>query len=202
MSEPARGAVAEHGGEMIDAIDDLITKVMKREGGYVDNPDDRGGPTKYGITRDTLAASRGHSVSSDDVANLGEGEARTIYRRNYFVGLDDVTSPKVLELLFDYSVHSGPARAVSALQEVIGTKPDGNFGPNSKAALAKIDQATLYWPLVCERLDNFLRIIGKDWYHGDKTQGQFAEGWANRIVPFWKGVGDEQDARHPNTAKP
>jgi len=34
---------------------------------------------------------------------------------------------------------------------------------------------------VCERLDNYLRIIGRD-----PSQAVFAAGWANRIVPFWK----------------
>lgn len=166
---------------MSDAIDDFITRVIEREGGYVNHPSDRGGPTNWGITQGTLAACRGQAVSASDVRALGQDEARTIYRNNYFRGLEDVTHPKLLEFLFDYSVNSGPGRAVMALQKVLGVTADGAFGPRSKAALAAVvDQESLYFPLVCERLDNYLRIIAKD-----RDQAEFAAGWANRIVPFW-----------------
>lgn len=158
---------------MPDAIDDLITKVIAREGGYVNHPDDRGGPTAFGITQETLAAWRGRAVSPFQVSVLTEAEAREIYRANYFRGLEGVTDPKVLEFLFDYSVNSGPGRAVKALMVVLGGKK-----------LADVNQATLYWPLICERLDNYLRIIGND-----TSQVVFAIGWANRITEFWRPAG-------------
>jgi lysozyme family protein len=166
---------------MSDAIDNLITHVIEREGGYVNHASDRGGPTNWGITQGTLAASRGRPVSIADVQALTQDEARKIYRANYFAGLDDVTDPRVLEFLFDYAVNSGTRRAVKALQTVIGVPADGAFGPQSKAALAKVNQASLYGPLIAERLDNYLRIIAND-----PSQVVFAAGWANRIKPFWE----------------
>ena len=158
---------------MNNAIEDLITRVIEREGGYVNHPEDRGGPTCWGITMDTLAAWRGHAVSPFQVSVLMQAEAQEIYRANYFRGLEGVTDPKVLEFLFDYSVNSGPGRAVKALLVVLGGKP-----------LADVDQATLFWPLVCERLDNYLRIIGND-----PSQAVFAIGWANRITEWWRPAG-------------
>jgi lysozyme family protein len=166
---------------MSDAIDDLITDVLKREGGFVNNSADRGGATKYGITQGTLAAWRKAPVSVAQVQALTEEEARKIYRANYFAGIDGVTDSKVLGFLFDYSVNSGPRRAVKALQTVLGVTPDGDFGPASKAALARVKQADLYGPLICERLDFYLRIIAND-----PSQVVFAAGWANRIKPFWE----------------
>jgi len=167
---------------MSDTIEALISKVIEREGGYVNHPQDRGGPTNWGITQATLADWRGQPVTEFQVKALSQDEARHIYRDRYFRGLDGVTDPKVLELLFDYAVNSGTGRAVKALQSVIGATPDGAWGPKSAAALKAVpDQSKLYWPLVCERLDNYLRIIGRD-----PSQAVFAAGWANRIVPFWK----------------
>lgn len=157
----------------MSAIDDLITRVIEREGGYVNHPDDRGGPTKYGITQGALAAWRGKSVTDWQVSTLSEAEARTIYRNVYFRGLEEVRDPKVLEFLFDYSVNSGPGRALKALLVVLGAQK-----------LSTVDQATLFWPLVCERLDNFLRIIA-----ADPSQVVFAEGWANRITEWWRPAG-------------
>lgn len=166
---------------MASAIDTFIAKVIKREGGYVNNPADRGGPTKYGITYATLAEWRGVNTTVEDVQNLTEEEAANIYRDNYFKGLEDVTDPKVLEFLFDFAVNSGPGNAVKALQTVIHTAPDGSFGPNSKAALKKYGaQANLYWPLVCYRFDFFMRILADD-----PSQRGFAHGWANRMKEFW-----------------
>ena len=170
---------------MNQTIEALITDVIAREGGYVNHQADRGGPTNWGITQKTLAGWRKRAVSISEVQALTQNEAREIYRANYFRGLEGITDRKVLDLLFDYSVNSGPGRAVRALQTVIGAHADGAFGPNSAAKLAKVkDQSTLYWPLVCERLDNFLRIIGND-----PSQHVFAHGWANRMVPFWKDRG-------------
>lgn len=167
----------------MSAIDDLISRVIQREGGYVNHPADRGGPTKYGITQATLSDWRGVPVTPFQVEVLAEFEAREIYRTRYFAGLEGVTDPNVLEFLFDYAVNSGSSRAVRALQTVIGTTPDGAFGPKSKAALAAVrDQSKLYWPLVCERFDNFLRIAGRD-----PSQSVFLAGWANRMLEFWKG---------------
>lgn len=50
--------------------------------------------------------------------------------------------------------------------------------------LGTVDQSTLFWPLICERLDNFLRIIGSD-----HSQAVFATGWANRITEWWRPAG-------------
>jgi lysozyme family protein len=158
---------------MTDAIDNLITKVIAREGGFVNDSRDLGGATNFGITQATLEAWRGKPVTEFQVRVLTEAEARQIYRANYFRGLEGVTDPKVLEFLLDYSVNSGPGRSVKALMTVLGGKP-----------LADVDQAALYWPLVCERLDNFLRIIGND-----PSQVVFAIGWANRITEFWRPAG-------------
>ena len=155
------------------AIDDLITRVIEREGGYVNHPNDRGGSTKYGITQGALASWRGKPVTDWQVSTLSEAEARSIYRNVYFRGLEEVRDPKVLEFLFDYSVNSGPGRALKALMVVLGAQK-----------LGTVDQATLFWPLVCERLDNFLRIIAND-----PSQVVFAEGWANRITEWWRPVG-------------
>lgn len=158
---------------MNEAMEDLITRVIQREGGYVNHSDDRGGPTKYGITQATLSDWRRTPVTPWQVSLMTEDEARVIYRNVYFRGLDAVKDPKVLEFLFDYSVNSGPGRALKALMVVLGAQK-----------LGTVDQATLFWPLICERLDNFLRIIGND-----PSQAVFAAGWANRIAEWWRPPG-------------
>ena len=65
--------------------EDIIDGIIKREGGYVNNPADRGGPTKFGITLKTLKAWRGSPVTAWGVEGLGEDEAREIYESEYLV---------------------------------------------------------------------------------------------------------------------
>ena len=52
---------------MSDDVDDLISDIIRREGGYVNHPDDRGGPTNYGITQATLSEWRRQPVTEFQV---------------------------------------------------------------------------------------------------------------------------------------
>lgn len=166
----------------MSAIDDLITRVIEREGGYVDHPNDAGGPTKYGITQGTLTASRGRATSALDVQTLSLDEARAIYRKNYFdaPGFGSIEYPPLLEFLFDYGVNSGPMTATRSLQAALGVTPDGIFGPLSKAALGRVTNLpALFYRVKAERYELLLRYIGRD-----PSQAVFAAGWANRLDQF------------------
>jgi len=166
---------------MSDAIENLITDVIRREGGFVNDPTDLGGATNFGITRATLASYRMKPVTVEEVRDMKEDEARAIYRANYFRGIETITDPKTLAFLFDYSVNAGPGKAVKAVQSAIGTSVDGAWGPNSQKALDKFgDQSKLYWPCVCYRFDDYMRIMGNN-----PSQTKFAHGWANRMKEFW-----------------
>jgi lysozyme family protein len=167
---------------MTDSIDALIDRVIQREGGYVNNPNDAGGPTKYGITLATLHGWRHAPVSAADVKNLTTNEAILIYRSQYFTkpGLDAVKDPGIQEFLFDYGVNSGPGAAVRALQTALGVTADGDFGPASRAALDKINnQQALFYRLKCERYEMLLRFIGSS-----PGNAVFAIGWSNRLDQF------------------
>ena len=65
-------------------VDRMIEDVIRREGGFVDHPADRGGPTKFGITQATLAGYCGHSVGAAEVAALNADQAKQIYRCDYY----------------------------------------------------------------------------------------------------------------------
>lgn len=167
---------------MSETIDVLISEVLQREGGYVDNAADRGGPTNWGITIGQLRDWRRQPVSREDVQSLTKDEAIAIYKSVYFTapGFDRVTDPRLQDLLFDYGVNSGPAAATRALQTALGVGADGVAGPITFAALAKCaDLEGLYWRVLCRRYNALLRFIGSD-----HRQAEFAIGWANRLDAF------------------
>lgn len=158
--------------------DSLIDRIVQREGGFVNNPADKGGATKYGITQGTLAAWRGAPVTVADVERLTVAEASAIYLKRYITdpGLDGIKDPALRELMVDFGVLSGPKRAIMGLQKALGVTADGDFGPASRAALAAhTNPEALYYKVKCERLEQFVRILA------DPSQAIFATGWANRL---------------------
>lgn len=162
---------------------DIIGDIIRREGGFVNHPADRGGPTKYGITIWTLSASRGHSppCTAADVEALTEAEARQIYARRYIAepGLDKITDPKLQALVVDIGVMSGPVKAKKLLQEALGATVDGIFGSQTYVALNTQNPDGIYRRLVAARMRDLGRIIT-----GDPSQSVFAAGWLNRLSEF------------------
>ncbi|RIA37680.1 putative peptidoglycan binding protein [Hephaestia caeni] len=127
-------------------IDDLIEAVIAREGGYVDDPADRGGATRWGIT-EKVARQRGYAGA---MRTFPRDEAVAIYRRLYWLRprFDAVAAraPALAAELFDTGVNMGPAvaggflqRALNALNRGARDYPDiardGAIGPATLAAL-------------------------------------------------------------------
>ncbi len=100
-------------------IDRLIEEVIEREGGYVDHPADRGGPTRWGITQ-AVARLHGHM---DDMRHFSQSDAAAIYKRLYWLSpsLDKVaeTAPKLAAELFDTGINMGTGTAVGFLQRAL-----------------------------------------------------------------------------------
>lgn len=129
-------------------VDGLIGALIDREGGYVDHPADKGGPTCFGIT-EAVARAQGYTGA---MRQLPRSDAAAIYRRLYWSRprLDEVAkhSASVAAELFDTGVNMGPAVAVTFLQRALtalnrGGKdypdltPDGRVGPATLSALGK-----------------------------------------------------------------
>ncbi len=100
----------------MDHIDRELDAVIMREGGFVDHPDDRGGPTCWGIT-EAVARAEGYDGA---MQALPQTLARRIYRARYWLKprFDAVAAilPQVATELFDTGVNMGPSVAVGFLQ--------------------------------------------------------------------------------------
>jgi lysozyme family protein len=134
-------------------VNAIIDDVLRREGGakYTNLPGDSGGPTKYGITLNTLSKWRKKPCVAEDVQALAEAEARHIYTARYWYepGFDQVApvSAEVAEELMDTGVNMGPVRAIEFLQRLLNAfnnrakfypdlVVDGVLGPNTLVALS------------------------------------------------------------------
>lgn len=165
--------------------DDLIIeRVLAREGGFVDNPHDRGGPTKYGITQETLASWRGLPVTPDDVRTLGKDEAKSILRFRYVVqpGFDHIEDGSLRAVIVDIAVNSGARQAVLLLQRALDVTDDGILGPETlEAANEKADDeramAAVAIRTLTARQRFYSGLVAK---HPDQIA--FLVGWTERAM--------------------
>jgi lysozyme family protein len=166
----------------MNAVKQLIDRLIDREGGYVDHPDDRGGPTKFGITLKTLSEWRKCPCTKHDVILLEVEEASEIYYQRYWIdpGFFTLTlSDVVVEMLFDTAVHSGPTGAVKMLQRAISVGDDGVLGPVTRGFANRLEQKTLAALFIGERIEFIGRLITRD-----HSQAVFAAGWMARMRDF------------------
>lgn len=161
---------------------DPIGDIIRREGSaYTNHPEDRGGPTRYGVTQATLSAWRKRQVTPDEVAALTEAEARAIYADVFMVQprFAEILDDRLRGLVVDCGVNHGPKTAAKFLQRAAGVKDDGVIGPATLAAVNGVDPAPLYWRVLAQRVKHYGRLITDD-----PSQAKFAAGWMNRAAEF------------------
>jgi lysozyme family protein len=177
-------------------FDDAFRDLILVEGGYANDPRDRGGETRYGIT---AAVARAHGYAGP-MSTLPLDEARRIYRAAYWdaPGLEAVAAaaPSVALELFDTAVNMGVRVAGRFLQTALNAlnrggqdypdlDVDGRVGPTTVAALAAYLRArgaagrtVLLRALNGQQAARYLAIAA-----ADPAQEAFVYGWLlNRVA--------------------
>lgn len=147
-------------------FDTAFDRLIGHEAGYVDDPNDPGGETKWGISK--------RSYPDLDIASLTRDDAKHIYLHDFWLALDAETlHDGVAWQLFDFAVNSGIGSAIRAYQRALDVADDGHFGPMSKAAAKAMSETDQIMRLCAERLMFMTRT--KNWrFHG--------KGWARRMA--------------------
>ncbi|QHH99244.1 glycoside hydrolase family 108 protein [Acinetobacter dispersus] len=178
-------------------IEKYIADLIDREGGYSNNPADRGGPTNFGIT-EAVARQHGYKGRMQD---LPRSTAETIYLKTYWLNprFDRINNlcPAVAEELLDTGVNCGVSFAKPLLQRALNLlnnqgkggfpdlDPDGVYGDATMSALktylSKRGQngvTTLCKVLNILQGNRYIEICERN-----PSQEQFFYGWiANRIT--------------------
>ena len=168
-----------------------IPLVMRYEGGFVNDPVDRGGKTNMGITQNFLNAYRKKAgVKARDVKELKKDDAIALYKvewDNRGFGLLD--NADIMKLVYDFSVNSGPKTAIGYLQKLLNTKGhnlvvDGYIGNKTNQAVNAVDANWLKRELQRSRAEHCDRIVDRH-----PEQKRFTRGWFYRINDIGKKCG-------------
>lgn len=149
-----------------------VPLTLQHEGGYVNNPADKGGPTKYGITQ--------KDMPGVDIESLTEQQAIQYYTEHYWKpNYTNICDQNIANKLFDMGVLFGVGEAAYLLQRAL------EFVPLRWTKI--IDQWTLD-QINTSQSDKLLfeyklhlAAHAKNLAAFDTTQQIFLDGWLNRI---------------------
>jgi lysozyme family protein len=156
--------------------------VMKVEGGYTNDPVDRGGATNKGILQRVYDIYRkAEGLRPADVRDILNVEVEEIYRDAYWQEGDCGRLPWPVNLVhFDACVNTGVTQAARFLQRSVGAEPDGRIGPKTlealRVALEKHAPVALAERLLRRREPFYKRLAVVD-----PSQERFLQGWLNRV---------------------
>ena len=169
--------------------------VLGNEGGYSNDPLDRGGATNMGITQSTLDRARREGIGRlpQSVKDLKREQAEEIYRILYWRASRAEALPYPLCVLhFDAAVNHGVGGAGKLLQKTLNNYAqkaglnvrvdvDGAVGPKTLSALCQCLDLTGNVPLICEIYCNEREKFYHSIVENNPSQVKFLRGWLNRL---------------------
>jgi lysozyme family protein len=168
---------------------EALQKTLVFEGGYVNDPDDSGGETNYGITKKT-AISFGYT---GDMDNIPMSVVEDIYLKQYWnlMKCEEISYKNKLlaEFLFDTAVNCGVNRVslwfqecLSILNPAIIIKIDGSIGPGTMSSFNKLtihEMSTVFDVVYTMRMNHYISIT-----KSNPKNSKFLRGWFKRTKSF------------------
>ena len=187
------------------SIDKLLPFILKWEGGFVNDPTDRGGATNKGVTIATYEAycrQKGlPRPTVEQLKNIPDAHWRDIIKTMFWDKwhADDIHSQKVANILVDWVWLSG-VHGIKKPQALLGVKADGIVGNKTLSAVNFADPKELFAALYKERVKFINAIVARSVAAYEKkigrpatekellkhTQKRFAKGWLNRLAEIKK----------------
>lgn len=147
----------------------ISTAAQRKKVGYVNDPLDAGGETKYGVAK--------NGNPTLNIRTLTWDQAKEVYYTKYWIaGGCHLLSDKVAMLHYDGCINLGVSRASKFLQQVAGVTQDGQVGPKTAAAINSMNQKNVLEQLCAAREQFYRNIVANK-----PTQVRFLNGWLRRI---------------------
>ena len=152
---------------MTVSFDTAFDRLLGAEGGYVNDPADPGGETKWGISK--------RSYPTLSIINLTRNDAKVIYERDFWNGIGEATPPAVRFQVFDFAVNGGLSVAVRKLQSAVGVADDGHWGPVSDKAIATMELNDIILRFNAQRIRFYTSL-------SQEKKDRYLSGWMNRVA--------------------
>lgn len=159
----------------------LIPFILKWEGGFSNDPDDKGGATMKGITLNTYKAyckkNNLPEPTVEDLKNITNERWEHLFKTMFWDKWrgDEIQSQSVANILVDWLWASG-TWGILIPQRLLNVKVDGIVGPKTIEALNKQDAKTFFETIKKARIDFVNNIVANN-----PSQKKFLKGWMNRI---------------------
>lgn len=156
----------------------LAPFIQKWEGGYVNHPLDKGGPTNSGVTLSTFRSVYGKNKTVKDLKKMTPEQWNYIFKTRFWNTwqADSIENQSIANLLVDWVYASG-IYGIKYPQRVLGVTADGIVGPVTLAAINEYpNQEELFNKLWKRRKEHFDAIVRKN-----PSQKVFYKGWINRL---------------------
>lgn len=175
-------------------FDDIVANTLKHEGGFVDDPVDTGGATKWGISlrfamlvEDIIDMDLDDDgdVDVDDIKLITRSIAKGIYKAQFWEKYRywKINSVPIAQKVFDLSVNMGPYKAHLVLQRALRAvnhkvTQDGKVGPKTFEAtnnVIMLNKIALISSMKAEAAGMYRVIIAKH-----SAFKKYENGWLNR----------------------
>lgn len=148
----------------------IFDRIIGHEGGYVNDPQDPGGETHWGITKRT-AMENGYI---GPMRSLKREDAEAIYYRAFWQRYQCERLPFAVSFqFFDACVNHGFGNAARMLQRAVGVLDDGIIGNRTLNAIEKMEVNDILLKFNSQRLRFYTKL---------KNFNTYGRGWVNRIA--------------------
>lgn len=152
--------------------------ILKWEGGFVDDPLDRGGATNKGITIGTFRNFYGKDATVEQLKHITDEQWLHIFKSGYWDKwkADDIENQSIADIVVDWAWASGTVTSIKQVQKILGVAVDGIVGNDTLTAINIAGQRSLFAKIHSSRIEFVENIVKRD-----PSQARFLKGWKNRI---------------------
>ena len=152
--------------------------ILRWEGGFVDDPLDRGGATNKGITIGTFRSFYGQGATVEQLKNITDEQWLHIFKSGYWDKwkADNIANQSIANTCVDCAWASGTGTSIKQVQKILGVAVDGIVGKDTLTAINIADQRALFDKIHARRIEFVENIVRRN-----PSQSRFIKGWKNRI---------------------
>lgn len=188
------------------AVKEFLTGIHKSEGGYVDDPNDPGGKTKYGIAEKrewpAFAKMFGLDVNNPSlIKDITKQQVDEYYIKTRFEqnGLDKIKSTKVINAIFDQSILT-PGIVKKNIKRALNALDSNNKFPVNNSEFTTAEIAAINASNANQLVEKFV-VYQNEYYDGlvkkNPTKfGKYIKGWKNRTARLTGFKGGEQETKN------